>query len=63
MDDMVGMTASTTCRYCGEASHVPADACLTMSDKVGQMVGKFLIGVLIIGLVIGTIVWLAANYS
>lgn len=30
-------TPARPCRYCGETPHVPADACLTASQKVGRV--------------------------
>lgn len=52
-------TTETRCKYCGEAPHVPADACLTAAQKVGLMVGYVGIWMLGLFLLIGTIVWLA----
>lgn len=48
------------CKYCGEAPHVPADACLTTAQKAGLMVGY--VGIWALGLLvlIAVIMWLAA---
>jgi hypothetical protein len=54
---------ATTCRYCGEAPHVPADSCLTASEKAGLMFGKVMIFSLVLLVVVGTIAWLGMTYS
>jgi hypothetical protein len=48
----------TTCRYCGQPAHVPADSCLTLGQKVGRIVGWTGVYVLAILLLIGGVVWL-----
>ena len=57
---MATMIPTATCKYCGEAAHIPADACLTTSQKMGLVFGQIMLWTIGLGLVILLIV-LAAN--
>jgi hypothetical protein len=57
---MATTTPTRTCKYCGEAPHVPADACLTAAQKAGLIFGQIMLWAIGLAVVIGLIMWAAA---
>lgn len=63
MRDDRAVTSSSPCRYCHQDAHVPADACLTTSEKVGLVIGKTLVYVFAVLALIGLVLVLAQYTS
>jgi hypothetical protein len=57
---MTATAPTRTCKYCGEAPHVPADACLTAAQKAGLIFGQIMLWAIGLAVVIGLIMWAAA---
>jgi hypothetical protein len=48
------------CRHCGQPEHFPRDACLTLGQKLLGILGWVVLTGVVLGLLVGLVVWLAS---